>query len=73
TKYVVKSTLPIDSDGLSHYSPEKLLEEINKIRGDILESVMAQEDAIEEGIQVGPVANDGDENENDQLIVNGQA
>lgn len=73
TKYVVKSTLPIDSDGLSHYSPEKLLEEINKIRADILESVMAQEDAIEEEIQADPVANDDAGNANGQLLANGQA
>lgn len=70
TKYVVKSTLPIESDGLSHYSPEKLLEEINNIRADILDSVMAQEDAIEEGIQEDPVADDAAD---DQLIANGQA
>lgn len=73
TKYVVKSILPIDSDGLSHYSPEKLLEEINKIRADILESVMAQEDAIEEEIQADPVANDDAGNANGQLLANGQA
>ncbi|ELR4459454.1 hypothetical protein QR995_004409 [Salmonella enterica] len=68
TKYVVKSTLPIDSDGLSHYSPGKLLEEINNIREDILESVMAQEDAIDDEAQLDPVVEDS----NDQLIANGQ-
>ncbi|WP_042860518.1 hypothetical protein [Dickeya sp. NCPPB 3274] len=47
TKYVVKSTLSIDSDGLSHYSPEKLLEEINNFRSDIINAVLAQEASIE--------------------------
>lgn len=52
TKYIVKSTLPIDSDGFSHYSPERLLAEINTIRTDILSSVIAQEadvETVEEG------------------------
>ena len=65
----MKSTLPIDSDGLSHYSPEKLLEEINNIRTDILNSVMAQEEGVEEDAQLDGAV----ENANDQLFVNGQA
>ncbi|EEV6085261.1 hypothetical protein ACWL8E_003583 [Escherichia coli] len=67
TKYVVKSALSIDSDGLSHYSPERLLEEINNIRADIIESVLAQEEAIEDESQAEIAA----ENANDQLV-NGQ-
>ncbi|HDL7395906.1 TPA: hypothetical protein PXN48_000655 [Yersinia enterocolitica] len=41
TKYVVKSAIAIeDSTGLSHYSPQKLLAEIKKVRQDLLDPVL---------------------------------
>ncbi len=41
TKYVIKSTLVIDnSDGINHYSPQKILTEIKRVRQDLLENVI---------------------------------
>jgi hypothetical protein len=54
TKYIVKSTLPIDSDGFSHYSPERLLAEINTVRADMLNSVIVQEGDVEGGEEGAP-------------------
>ncbi|WP_317177322.1 hypothetical protein [Pectobacterium sp. HCp5_1] len=48
TKYIVKATLAIDSDGLSHYSPERLMNEIKLVREDLLKSVMEQEQEQEQ-------------------------
>jgi len=54
TKYVVKSTLPIDSDGFSHYSPERLLAEIKAVRSDIIRSVINQEYEAEAAPEIAP-------------------
>lgn len=55
TKYIVKSTLAIDSDGLSHYSPQKLLSEINLVRQDLLESIRVQDERPEVQEDIEPV------------------
>lgn len=47
TKYIVKSSLAIDSDGISHYSPERILSEINKVREGLLEPIIARDDEQE--------------------------
>jgi hypothetical protein len=47
TKYIVKSTLAIDSDGLSHYSPEKILSEIKLVREDLLKPILIHEEKRE--------------------------
>lgn len=48
TKYIVKSTLAIDSDGLSHYSPERIMAELKTVREDLLRSVLEQEQKQEQ-------------------------
>lgn len=47
TKYVVKSTLAIDSDGFSHYSSDRVLNEIKAVRDDIISSILNQQEILE--------------------------
>ncbi|ASE00648.1 hypothetical protein [Salmonella enterica] len=60
TKYIVKSTLAIaDSDGINHYSPQKILDEINRVRADLLENVIINQpnegqEELEVAVEIQP-------------------